>query len=69
MPGGQLAVVAGYYDQAHLISEFRHLARMTPRDFANRHRHGAAGGSAARGCEFQELARVSIRRNGDGLGS
>jgi AraC-like DNA-binding protein len=38
MPGGQLAVEAGYYDQAHLISEFRHLARMTPRDFANRRR-------------------------------
>jgi transcriptional regulator GlxA family with amidase domain len=42
MPGGQLAVTAGYYDQAHLISEFRHLARMTPRDFANRQRAGVA---------------------------
>ncbi len=41
LPGGQLAVAAGYYDQAHLISEFRHLARMTPRDFANRHRRNA----------------------------
>jgi methylphosphotriester-DNA--protein-cysteine methyltransferase len=40
MPGGQLAVAAGYYDQAHLISEFRHLARMTPRQFANRRARG-----------------------------
>jgi len=38
MPGGQLAIEAGYYDQAHLISEFQRLARMTPRDFANRRR-------------------------------
>ena len=33
----------GYYDQAHLISEFQRLARMTPRAFANRHARTAAG--------------------------
>ena len=36
MSGGQLAAATGYHDQAHLISEFHHLARMTPREFANR---------------------------------
>jgi AraC-like DNA-binding protein len=41
MPGGQLATAAGYYDQAHLIAEFQHLAGMTPREFANRRRPGA----------------------------
>jgi AraC-like DNA-binding protein len=58
MPGGQLAVAAGYYDQAHLIAEFRHMARMTPRDFAKRRRaerdprgllRGAGGSGGQRG--------------------
>ena len=40
MPGGQLAAQAGYHDQSHLIAEFRQLARMTPRAFANRPRPG-----------------------------
>ena len=41
LPGGELAIAAGYYDQAHLIAEFQHLARMTPRAFANRKQPGA----------------------------
>ena len=45
--GGQLAAAAGYYDQAHLISEFRHLARMTPRDFANRRQPASPSGLAS----------------------
>ena len=48
MSGGELASAAGYYDQAHLISEFQHLARMTPRAFANRRRAGVS--ALSQGC-------------------
>lgn len=33
---GRIAVAAGYYDQAHLIADFRDLVGMTPRAFRKR---------------------------------
>jgi AraC-like DNA-binding protein len=47
----RIATEAGYYDQAHLITEFRRLVGLTPGAFVkrvnDRQRHGAAGDSAA----------------------
>jgi transcriptional regulator GlxA family with amidase domain len=33
---GPIAAAAGYYDQAHLIADFRKLVGLTPRAFSNR---------------------------------
>ena len=55
-PGGRLAAEAGYYDQAHLIAEFRRLARMTPRDFARRRQPGAPSLPRCRRAELASTA-------------
>ncbi|HEX4423319.1 MAG TPA: helix-turn-helix transcriptional regulator [Kofleriaceae bacterium] len=45
---GRIAADVGYYDQAHLIGEFRELVGLTPVEFVNRRRDPIAAGAQAR---------------------
>lgn len=45
----RIAAAAGYYDQAHLIAEFRDLLGLTPSAFVERERHQATHAHARRG--------------------
>jgi AraC-like DNA-binding protein len=43
---GRIAADAGYYDQAHLITDFRELVGLTPGAYLKRERESARGGAA-----------------------
>ncbi|HSQ01157.1 MAG TPA: hypothetical protein VL049_28390 [Candidatus Dormibacteraeota bacterium] len=39
LPAVEVALEAGYYDQPHMVADFRTMAGMTPRQFATARRY------------------------------
>ncbi len=56
---GDIALAAGYYDQAHFTSEFRTHAGMTPREYVHARRYPDSASVVEREQNFQDTVAVN----------